>query len=417
MAEAAISFSARRFDRDLEDEMRVHLEMKTEAGGGSDDARYAARRQFGNALLLRETSREMWGWGSLDRLAQDLRYGLRMLAKNPSFTLIAVLTLGAGIGVNTAVFTAFNAVALRPLDVPDPDRVVQVDRSTQAGFFSYPDYAYLRDNNSTFSGLAAASFFAFSMSGAPALNSGTQGGLASAAGFNFPQPLYANKAEAVGGMLVSGNYFKVLGVEPVMGRGFIPDEDDKPGAQPVLLLSDNFWERRFARDPRILGATLVMNGIDFTVIGITPRDFTGTISMVPAVWAPLATRLKLEPGTDILHSRKVVCCRLYGRLRPGASEQQAQAQFSTLFGGLPPVDPEKNPRASIADGPRRSPASVALWSARRGLDPDRRLRPHGRQHGALDCVRQPRRSSAGAVGSQAEGDCRPAGDRREPRLV
>ncbi len=124
----------KRFESDLEDEIRVHLEMKAEAGGGSDDARYAARRQFGNSQLLRETSREMWGWGPIDRLAQDLRYGLRMLAKNPSFTLIAVLTLGAGIGVNTAVFTAFNAVALRPLDVPDPDRVVQVDRSTQAGF-------------------------------------------------------------------------------------------------------------------------------------------------------------------------------------------------------------------------------------------------------------------------------------------
>jgi hypothetical protein len=190
-----------RFDRELEEEIRVHLEMKTEAGGDSDDARYAARRQFGNSLLLRETSRETWGWGPLDRLWQDVRYGLRMLAKNPSFTLIAVLTLGAGIGVNTAVFTAFNAVALRPLDVPDADRVLQVDRTSQAGFFSYPDYAYLRDSNSTFSGLAAASFFAFSMSGAPALNSSTQGGLASAVGFNFPQPLSANKAEAVGGML------------------------------------------------------------------------------------------------------------------------------------------------------------------------------------------------------------------------
>src|SRR5271169_2287488 len=156
----------RRFDQDLQDEIRVHLEMMAEAGGGSDDARDAARRQFGNALLLRETSREVWGWGSLETIMQDLRYALRMLRRNPSFTLIAVLTLGAGIGVNTAVFTAFNAVALRPLDVPDPDRVLQVDRSTQAGFFSYPDYAYLRDNNRTFSGLAAASFFAFSMSGA-----------------------------------------------------------------------------------------------------------------------------------------------------------------------------------------------------------------------------------------------------------
>ncbi|HVP48780.1 MAG TPA: ABC transporter permease [Bryobacteraceae bacterium] len=274
-----------RFERNLEDEIRAHLEMMADAGGGTEEARYAARRQFGNALVLRETSLEMWGWGPLDRLWQDLRYGTRMLVKNPSFTLIAVLTLGAGIGVNTAVFTAFNAVALRPLDVPDPDRVLQVDRTAQAGFFSYPDYVYLRDNNGTFSRLAAASFFAFSMRGAPALNSEKQGGLASAAGFNFPQPLYGNRAEAVGGMLASGNCFKVLGVEPIVGRGFIPEEDDKPGAHPVLLLSDNFWERRFKRDPRVLGGTLTMNGIDFTVIGIMPRDSFGiplkTLSLQP----------------------------------------------------------------------------------------------------------------------------------------
>ena len=112
--------------------------MKARAGGGTEEARYAAQRKFGNTLALREASREMWGWGAIDRLWQDLRYGLRMLANNPSFTLIAVLTLAVGIGVNTAIFTAFNAVALRPLDVPEPERVVQIDRSQQAGFFSYP---------------------------------------------------------------------------------------------------------------------------------------------------------------------------------------------------------------------------------------------------------------------------------------
>lgn len=130
-----------RFDRDLEDEMRFHLEMKARAGGGTADAGYAAQRQFGNATLLREVSREMWGWGSLDRLAQDLRYGVRMLVNDPSFTLIAVLTLAAGIGVNTAIFTAFNAVALRPLDLPEPERVVQV--TTRQGFLAGSTHSVL----------------------------------------------------------------------------------------------------------------------------------------------------------------------------------------------------------------------------------------------------------------------------------
>ena len=343
------TFERRRFDRDLEDEMRAHHEMKTadviEAGTSPEEARYAAQRTFGNTTLLREDSREMWGWGSLDRLWQDLHYALRILANNPSFTLIAVLTLAVGIGVNTAVFTAFNAVALRPLDVPEPARVVQVGRSTEAGFFSYPDYAYLRDNNRAFSELAAAGFFSFSMTGVPAPPSGSQSGLAGSVGFSFPQPLSGKNAEPVAGMLVSGNYFNMLQVAPVLGRGFIAEEDDKPGAHPVLLISENFWERRFAREPSLLGRTLILNDVAFTVIGITPRDFIGTVPVVPAVWVPLGMRDRLEPGTDLLHDRSVVCCRLYGRLRPGVSQQQAQAESGALFTRLQQMYPDKEPRS------------------------------------------------------------------------
>ena len=152
---------------------------------------------------------------------EKLRYGLRMLAKNPSFTLIAVLTLAAGIGVNTAVFTAFNAVALRPLDVPqDPDRVFQVDRSTQAGFFSYPDYAYLRDNNSTFSGLVAASFFAFSMSGTTALASEHAGRASQRGGIQFSATSLRQQSGSSGRHARVGKLPQTAGVEPVLGRGF-----------------------------------------------------------------------------------------------------------------------------------------------------------------------------------------------------
>jgi hypothetical protein len=182
------------------------------------------------------------------------------------------------------------------------------------------------------------------MRGVPAFSSNSKGGIAGAAGFNFPEPLFGKNAEPVAGILVAGNYFQVLGVAPVMGRDFIRSEDDKPGAHPVLLLSENFWERRFARDPGVLGGTLIMNDVAFTVIGVTPRDFTGTAPIVPSVWAPLAMRDRLEPGTDLLHDRGVVCCRLYGRLGPGVAQVQAQAESEALFQRLKNSYPDKDAR-------------------------------------------------------------------------
>jgi len=333
----------RKFDRDLEDEMRFHLEMKARASGGTKDAGYRAQRQFGNTLLLREQSHEMWGWSSLDRLAQDLRYGVRMLMHNPSFTLVAVLTLAVGIGVNTAIFTTFNAVALRPLEVPDAEQVLQVSRAGLGDRFSYPDYIYLRDNDRAFSGLTALTSSVLSMTGVPASAASKQGGIAGAAGFYFPEALMGRNAEPVLGELVAGNYLRVLGVGPVMGRDFIQGEDDKPGAHPVLLLSENYWERRFARDPGILGRTLILNDVAFTVIGITPRDFTGTQPIVPSVWVPLAMRDRVEPGADLLHDRSAVCCSLYGRLAPGLASRQVEAETEALFRRLRNLYPDETP--------------------------------------------------------------------------
>jgi putative ABC transport system permease protein len=275
---------------------------------------------------------------------QDLRYGVRMLVHNPSFTLVAVLTLAVGIGVNTAIFTAFNAVALRPLDVPEAERVVQITRGPDDDFFSHPDYEYLRDNNHVYSDVTAANGFVFSMSGVPSFTSGMQGGLAGAAGFSFPEPLMGMNAEPLVGILVAGNYLRVMGVRPVVGRDFVRGEDDTPSAHPVLMLSENFWERRFARDPSVLGRTLVMNNVAFTVIGITPRDFTGTVPLVPCVWAPIAMRDRLEPGPDFLHDRTVLSCKLYGRLAPGVAREQAQAGSDALVQRLKTLYPEKNAR-------------------------------------------------------------------------
>ncbi len=332
-------FRSQRFDCDLEEEMRFHLEMKARARGGTEDARYAAERQFGNALLLRETSREMWGWGPAERLWQDLRFGVRMLVKNPSFTIVAVLTLAVGIGVNTAIFTAFNAVMLRPIQAPEPSRMVQISSSKETDLFSYPDYLYYRDSNRVFSGMIAMTFAGVSMTGAPTASPTTKGGIARAAGFEFPQPLTASGSEHVLTAVASGNYFKVLKVDAVVGRTFLPEED-AIGAQPVVMLSDNFWERRFARDPNLLGRSLLLNGAAFTVIGITPHDFLGTAPNVPDLWVPLAAEAHLAPDNPMLRDRNSVCCRMYARLLPGVEREHAEAQMNTLAGRLRQMFPD-----------------------------------------------------------------------------
>ncbi len=223
-------FSKGRLECEFDEELRAHIEMATDVnlrkGMSAEEARYAARREFGGIEQAKEVYRGRCGWSEVDTLIQDVRFALRVLSKNPSFTIIAVLTLAVGIGVNTAIFTAYNAVALRPLDVPDSGRVVQVGRTPGPEFFSYPEYAHLRDNNTSFSGLIGARFFIFSISGLPPAPPATHGGIVGAAGFQFPEPLSAAGAEPVVGVLVSANYFKVLGTGVAVGRSFIPGEED-----------------------------------------------------------------------------------------------------------------------------------------------------------------------------------------------
>ncbi len=332
-----------RFARDLADEMRFHLEMKTRAAGGTADARYTAQRQFGNVTLLREQSRDQWGWVWLESLLKDLCHGARMLANNPSFSLIAILTLAVGIGVNTAIFTAFNAVALRPLDVPEPTRLVDVGRSTGNDDFSFPDYVHLRDRSHGFSGLIAETSSGYLMRGVPAFSPKKQSGIADAVGLNFGQPVLGKDAEPVFGVLVTANFFRVLGVAPMIGRDFIQGEDDKRGAHPVLLLSENFWEQRFGRDPAVIGRTIILNDLAFTVIGITPRDFAGTMPLVPSFWAPIEQGDRLQPGGDSLHDRSQRWCQIYGRLAQGVTQAQAQAEADALFQGLQNEYRDSNP--------------------------------------------------------------------------
>ncbi|MDQ3256001.1 MAG: ABC transporter permease, partial [Acidobacteriota bacterium] len=285
-------------------------------------------------------------------LWQDIRYAGRMLLKTPGFTLVALLSLAIGIGANTTIFTLINGLLLRPLPgVNQPQQLVDVhatDKHSSYHTFSYPDYEYFRNQSKTFDGLFA--FGATAMS----LNTGAQ-------------------PERAFGMLVSGNYFDVLGVRPVLGRFFVPEEDRTPSTHPVAVVSYAMWQQRFAADPTLVGQTLALNGHTFTIIGIAPQNFRGTwIGLTPDVWVPLMMQRETRPGGDQL-GRNARWLQISGRLKDGATIEQAQSEMSSLAAQIAQQFPESNrdqgvdvQRASTVPGEVRG-ALVGFMSLLMGL--------------------------------------------------
>ncbi|MGH9431425.1 MAG: ADOP family duplicated permease [Terriglobia bacterium] len=337
-------FRRRRLEHELNEELRLHLDMLIEEnlqrGMPPEDARYAALKSFGGVEQAKEQYRDLRGFTFIDSLLQDLRYAVRVLRKSPTFTLVAILTLAGGIGINTVFFTAFETVALRPVEAQDAGRMANVYRSTRedryGDGFSYPEYLYYRDHNQVFSGLTAEAGTELTLSGAPsAPNPGSLlgGGISAIAGFQFPQQM-AGSAEFISGALVSGNYFRVLGINAVRGRTFVGGEGLTAGDSPVVLISENFWQRRFNSDPKMLGSVLKLNGMPLTVLGITPKDFVGTWQNVPDVWLPMTIEQQIEPGSNWLENRDEDCCSLHGRLKPGVTAEKAQADMTVLTGQL-----------------------------------------------------------------------------------
>src|SRR5437870_5566743 len=260
----------------------------------------------------------------MSTLLQDLRYGLRVLAKNPGFTAVAVLTLALGIGANTAVFSALNAAAFRPLPVKNPSDIVRVSRWVQQGYggtlFSYPEYSYYRDHNSVFSGLLADACCYDILPG------------------DLPAPIGPARSDAtevsrpLQSELVSANYFSALGVHAALGRAFLPEEGRTAGADPVVVLGYRYWQRQFASDPSIVGKTLTLNGTRFTVVGVSPSDFIGTGDppRLPDVWVPLTMQAEVAPGSDWLDQPSEYRLRLVGRLKPGVTRKRAEAELTVL---------------------------------------------------------------------------------------
>jgi len=254
----------------------------------------------------------------IEELANDLGYAVRLLRRSPGFTTMAVVSLALGIGANTAIFTLLNAVMVRPLPVRSPDELVTVgdparptalrEGGPMLDILSYPLYQRLRDHNRVFTGLLA---------------SGRTGRIEMTAD--------GGAMETVRGRLVSGNYFEVLGVSPRLGRALSSDDDRVPGGSPVIVISDDFWERRFGRDLRILGQSVRLNGSSFSIVGIGPRGFTGDVVGSPTdVWIPVSMQAQVNPGHPRLERRDSNWLLAMGRLRPGVSLEQARAEMTRL---------------------------------------------------------------------------------------
>lgn len=313
-------FRRERIAHQLDNELQFHLEQQTAenlaAGMSEEEARYAAMRIFGNTLVVKEETRDTWGWITLEQIAQDLRCGLRALGKNPLFSAVAVLTLALGIGANTAMFSLLDQVVLRLLPVSHPEQLVIV-RETGNHFgntygpntISWPMFEDLRDNNQVFSGMFC----------------------------RFPATVtigYRDQPAQIPAELVSGSYFPTLGVGAALGRTIAPDDDAIPDSRPVVVLSYSFWRSYFDGDRTIVGRTIALNNQTMTVIGVAQPSFDGVDLGVPAkVFVPIMMKTEMTPHSDGLKDRRrrLDWVTAYGRLKPGVTLEKAQLSLQPLM--------------------------------------------------------------------------------------
>jgi len=313
-------------DQELEEEIRTHLQMETQeqmnAGLAPDEARYAAQRNFGGVLLTREKSRDVWAFRSLEMFWQDLRFGVRMLLKNPGFTAVAILTLSLGIGANTAIFSIVNAVLLQPLPFNEAEQLLWIggwergkDKEkgvTPADFLDY------RQQSQSFAQLAAS------------------------VSDSLPMNLSGNgEAERLKGAMVTANYLDVFGVKPVLGRTFVAEEEQE-GRDRVVVLSHGLWERHFGADPAIINQSITLDGRQLTVIGIMPSQFQYPPGV--EIWKPLGFSASSQSP---FRSRELHFLRPIARLKPGVNMAQAQAEVESIAQQLEAQYPKTNTNQSL----------------------------------------------------------------------
>jgi putative ABC transport system permease protein len=348
--------------RDVDEELAFHLTMRAEKlqrqGVDAETAAGQARARFGDLAIIRDElltidhgrERAAKRGSRIEHLRRDLVYATRALRHHRGFSAVVVLTLALGIGANTAIFSLVNGLLLRPISVSHPEQLVALGDVTQTNsvwagsprtdVYSYPLYKDIRDNNSVFSGIygttgEGAAPLQFVL-GRPSATDSSFGGPA-------PAPKYPNAR------YVTANYFSVLGVGAANGRVFRPDDDLAIGADPVLVISDGYWQRRFDRDPDAIGRTVSVNHVPMTIVGVTPPNFTGDIVAERTdVWIPISMEPVLVPTDNWLNDRGTDALLLMGRLKPGVTFAQARAELIPLIRRLLDQAAQGNPKARVA---------------------------------------------------------------------
>jgi predicted permease len=314
----------RQFDADLEEEIRLHLELREQeqlrAGLSPKEAREAASRRFGNVTLLKEKTYMAWGWDWLESFVQDVNYGTRAMLRSPALTLVALLSLALGIGANTAIFSLLDAVMLRSLPVKDPDQLVLLGRGTASGItddfavthlYSNPFYRRMQAENKVFSDTAAI----FSMT------NGVHGFVGG-----------RSESEPMNVQLVSGTYFGTLGVRAIAGRTLNEGDDNSEGDHPVAVISYAWWKRSLAHDPDVMNRTLKLGDTTFNIVGVAPPEFFGTkVGEAPDMWVPLSMVKAVPPHFGGYKENFSESLLILGRLKPGVSIEAATANVNLLF--------------------------------------------------------------------------------------
>jgi len=334
-------FRRKQLDSDFDEELQAYVELvsaeRVQAGVDSEEAHRDVRREMGGVQQVIQNVRDVRAGVWLDRLVQDVQYGVRTLAKNPAFTLVAMATLALGIGANTAMFSLLDQVVLRLLPVSHPEQLVIVRETGNhygntygANTISWPMFEDLRDNNQVFSGM----FCRF-----PA----------------FVTLSYGDHPAQIPAQLVSGSYFPILGVGAALGRTIAPDDDAVPDSRPVVVLSYSFWRSYFDGDRTIVGRTIALNSNAMTVIGVAQPGFDGVELGNPAkVFVPIMMKTEMTPHSDGLKDRRrrLSWVTAYGRLKPGVSLEQAQLSLQPLMHSILEMEvqqPEFTRSAAAAD--------------------------------------------------------------------